>query len=355
MRQHFKNFLTLLKIGEATGLPRWNGSAWPSSGIEGQTWTGATPPVDTAAYPYWRDTSAMLLAAPTGHSLVRGNTLLVMHPGTSDGAMSYNAYWTSDGTVPSKTNGTKITGVVDSQEITGLTNGILIKIVYTAANLDGESPESTAISCTPSDSPFEVLPTYTEVDIPNKITEITTDKAVFTSLDRSAAEYLYFDFGAAHFSADFVHSGRTKITGGSSAAYSWVYCWMLANYVGTFNQIYTSGQKSMLYLEFDRSAAGVLNLALIEGVAADQYSVSSINLNPNTDYYWKITRDESFGTYGKLTLDIYSDAAMTVLVDSKSLTLHAKTDFRYLFAVNSAGGGTTTDVISGETGELLLA
>ncbi len=94
-------------------------------------------------------TVVISLIAPTGHSVAPGNTLNTLHPGTCSGATSYNAYWTSDGSTPSKTNGTKITGVADGQQHTGLNNGTAYKYVFTSQSSWGESAESGVDTATP--------------------------------------------------------------------------------------------------------------------------------------------------------------------------------------------------------------
>lgn len=112
-------------------------------------WIGSTAPIDTTRYKYWIDTSSLLINAPTGQSVLGGDTTLELHPGTSIGADSYNMYITNDGSAPSKTNGTKYTGVIDGQVLTGLVNGVLLKVVFTAVSTEGESSESTVVSSTP--------------------------------------------------------------------------------------------------------------------------------------------------------------------------------------------------------------
>jgi hypothetical protein len=57
-------------------------------------------------------------------------------------------------------------------------------------------------------------------------------------------------------------------------------------------------------------------------------------LTTNTFYYGKLTRDESVGTYGELKLQVYSDANFTTLIQTLTITLTEKQDFRYLLLGN---------------------
>jgi hypothetical protein len=71
-----------------------------------------------------------------------------LFPGTSSGATSYNAYYTTDGTTPT-TGSTKITGATGGQRMTA-TNGLTYKFVFTAVNTTGESAISTVDTATPT-------------------------------------------------------------------------------------------------------------------------------------------------------------------------------------------------------------
>jgi len=117
-----------------------------------------TSPPNSTNYPvYFSETAGTAttpLSPPAGSSLSAGNALVTLHPGTSTGAVSYNSYHTLNGTVPSKTNGTKTSGIIDGQQITDLTNGVEVKVVYTAVilidSIEFESSATSVFSATPS-------------------------------------------------------------------------------------------------------------------------------------------------------------------------------------------------------------
>jgi len=82
-------------------------------------------------------------AAPTGvFASSSGAAGTTISWSAVSGATSYNIYWSTASGV-TKTNGTKITGAVSPQVVTGLTVGTTYFFVVTAVNANGESAESS--------------------------------------------------------------------------------------------------------------------------------------------------------------------------------------------------------------------
>lgn len=108
------------------------------------SWNNGTP----KAYLY-KHSLFVAPGVPSGHSVVAGDVSVALNPGTATGATSYNCYYTSDGTTPSKSNGTKVSGVRNGQVILDLDSTKTYRFVFTAANAAGESSESGVDSATP--------------------------------------------------------------------------------------------------------------------------------------------------------------------------------------------------------------
>lgn len=121
-------------------------------------------------------------AAPTGHSVDAGDTLITLHPGTATAADSYNAYYTSNGTTPT-TGSTKITGVTNNQQLTGLSNGTAYKFKFEAVGeLGNASPLSTEVSATPGGGDV-TAPVVTVFTVPATSTSLTVAITTLTATD----------------------------------------------------------------------------------------------------------------------------------------------------------------------------
>jgi hypothetical protein len=183
----------------------------------------------------------------------------------------------------------------------------------------------------------EDLTTYTEVDAGADIT-VAADTITFTDLSRNVESYVYKDFGTDYWSGDFEH--RFKVNYSASAASGLVQVWGMANSVESIENI-TQHISIWLYAgRFyirERDVSWDAGTSLISGIATD------------TDYYLKIVRDDSEGTYGTLYLYVYSDLNFSTLIGSTSLALRVKLDFRYIYALstyNDSNAATVSGTVS---------
>jgi len=172
--------------------------------------------------------------------------------------------------------------------------------------------------------------TYPEID-PNSRITVTATRVTWAGLTGNEDAYVYSDKGVNYFNGDFVHLLTLCITASVNNAV--IYPWALTNTLDDIYGIYLAGG-SFLGLRIQHQTT--IQLGLGESDAGVYYESTYYVMTAGIVYYLKIVRDESVGTYGTLYLYIYSDAARTTLLATKSLALHtSKKDFRYIFAVGS--------------------
>lgn len=132
------------------------------------------------------------------------------------------------------------------------------------------------------------------------------------------------DKGDAYFDGDFSHTVDALHNPIERGAF-----WGLSNVADDFRDI-DAANGYALWIGADQ---GVIRL--VELHAGTPYSASWAGVASNTTYYYRITRNESVGTYGTLYAYVYSDSGRTNLLTTLSVTLHSKQDFRYVHGANS--------------------
>ncbi|MBA7494383.1 hypothetical protein ES702_04958 [subsurface metagenome] len=200
-------------------------------------------------------------------------------------------------------------------------------------------------------SPDEDLRTYTEVDIPaNRITSITAARVQMTNCDDDETVYLYRDRGVDHYSGDYEHLLTIyldTITNTGHAVF-----WAITNGIDDCYSLHNGGG-DLHWIECYGDTGPPSELFLLETVAgawlADVYSMLW-----DTPYYLRVKRDESVGANGTLYLYIYSDALRTILLDTLSVALREKEDFRYQFAISSYNEGDAGEAATYYTQHLNL-
>jgi len=180
---------------------------------------------------------------------------------------------------------------------------------------------------------YEDFTTYTEVDTQGFLSQ-TASKATFTALGRRVAvAYLYSDKGAAHFAGDFEHLLTAYVS--ASDTYGSCAFHLLGNELGDMGQVSASATgKGVAIRWYENAGAKAYRLSEIVGSStlySDDYAHAD---NVGNVRYIKFKRVESVGTYGTLYAYIYSDAEMTSLLDTLSLALHSKEDYRYCYVTS---------------------
>lgn len=196
--------------------------------------------------------------------------------------------------------------------------------------------------------PVEDFLLYTEVDPSSRIV-INTSRVTFTNFPRSEDAKVYDDKGVAHFDGDFEHLITFRETAETNGIAN---IWQLTNVIVTQKPWAQGVDGLSLAWEAAGGAGATPILRLIESVAGSVTQAPSIILAHSTTYYLTIERDESVG-FGTLTVFIYSDSGRTILVDTVSITLNEKEDFRYIYPLASWNDGPA-DTVSGFTENLDL-
>ena len=171
---------------------------------------------------------------------------------------------------------------------------------------------------------------------PNNDLTITSSRVTFDTEARNIDAYFYRDLGVNHFDGDFEHLAAVQVNGGASGEVAF---WVVSDVIDDFHGMEGSGY-ALVCLGYNVSYIYISEIRY-SAVYYDGY-----NFGQGTPAYLTIERDEAAGANGTLYCYIYSDSARTNLVDTLSLTLHEKRDYRYLFTNCSYNSGSSS-VLSG--------
>lgn len=169
---------------------------------------------------------------------------------------------------------------------------------------------------------------WTEVDTAGKLTVTATTA---TKIASTADTYLYLSNYAGGLKGDFSFDFDLKMT--ATVANSGFFIFQAANvathpYGLVSDPMYAHIGVSVYY------TGGYRRLAFYEvtsGLVRTIFTGSTVALALDTQYYARVRRDESAGTYGTLYCDIYSDSARTTLVGTESMALNQKQNFTYIY------------------------
>ena len=186
--------------------------------------------------------------------------------------------------------------------------------------------------------PVEDFTTYTEVDSTNILT-VAAAQLDLAGGSTSPNTYIYKDKTAAYFSSNFTHTYQIYLTiNNTGHAAETVISWRLANTTENLGDS-TANLHATLYVtdQFYYANYPYVNVFVGEVTEGGSHyrTDSSINDYFYLNMYRKTVRDEAVGTYGTLYSYTYSDAARTVLINTNSIALHSKADFRYVYGISS--------------------
>ena len=187
---------------------------------------------------------------------------------------------------------------------------------------------------------MEDFTAYTETDPGGDIGINSAVLVTVTNMPRNVNTHLSKDKGAAFFAGNFTHTMKTQRNTSNNAAIG--HFWALANEQNDWGTIYAAGHSALGC----RWAADATNgfIRLLEQSGGAAIGDNSTYLDEDTDFWVTIVRDESVGAEGTLYCYIYSDQLRATLVDTLTVTLTAKVDFQYVFAVMSNDSGSVINV-----------
>lgn len=196
--------------------------------------------------------------------------------------------------------------------------------------------------------PVENFNTFSISDTPGRLTiNGPGNKVDFVGVTRDETVLLYRDLvGLGYLDADFEHlvdAEMTSLVGAGS-----VVIWSISNSIGDAKTIIDAAG-DLIRITVQGSGAGY-KFFLREDAGPTTDSTAETALG--TTRYLKPKRDEAVGANGTMFCYVYQELARTTLLDTLSILLGAKIDFRYIYAVQSYDNGNAALTGTGFTQNL---
>ncbi len=172
-----------------------------------------------------------------------------------------------------------------------------------------------------------------------------------TSLDNSEEAWVYKDFTAGYFSGDFEFHTQVN-NAAATGTFPASGLWAVANTVGTLSGINAVNGD---YISVSWRKLGGNNFIILE--ESNNGSITndtSTIVSGTTEYYLKIVRDETVGTYGTVFCYIYTGSIGGTLIDTLVVTLTEKQNFRYLYWMVARNDALSPNAWSGTIQNLVV-
>ncbi len=192
---------------------------------------------------------------------------------------------------------------------------------------------------------FENFTTYAETD-PGADIAVAANTITWTALDvRNTDSWVVRDFGAGHFSSDFTHTFKVRVTAFAGTS-PFAAVWALANSVNDLWAIDDAGGDYQSILLVNSGGTYGLQLRVCENGTV---GLATVNIAAATTYFVTIERDddgEANGT-GQLTLRVYTGnyygqaGAVEVGTVTRDCAADEQNDFQYLYATCTLRTGDT--------------
>jgi len=227
-----------------------------------------------------------------------------------------------------------------AKSITGYTQADPVEITAAAAHGFGGGEHVRFTDIEDVDDGYVDYTTFIEIDEEGDIA-IVADTITVTGLPRNKKGLVYKNVGLEYLDGTFEYKFHFKATGTWTAGGSLICIWGAATEAKHLSEVLADNEYEIGVI-FRRRApedGGLYKFQLWELYNGEyQQPNSTQDYALNTDYYLKVTRDETVDgehNCGVLSLSIYSDAGYTTLLETFEIDLHDKIDYSYLFAVQN--------------------
>lgn len=192
----------------------------------------------------------------------------------------------------------------------------------------------------PPDPP-EIYTEFSDILNPSSVYTISANNIDVNALPRNIDAWVADDKGVDHFNGDFEHLVDINV---SSSIHNALFSpWTLANALNDINGLISDAGEDFLTVFVIGISGTSIAIRLGETIGTS-FLTDSYSGAFNTDYFQRIKRDETVGSFGLLNDFIYSNVDMSSLLDTLALTLRAKLDLRHVFGMNSANNATTPSI-----------
>lgn len=187
---------------------------------------------------------------------------------------------------------------------------------------------------------LEDFTTYSDVVDQDSDYTITSTKVAYLTLNRTADTWHLDDKGVDFFDGDFIHTFETVVTTTNNNQV--VSHWQMSNAADTPADIQGDSSDVLNLLETD--IGGNKRFDMAEVVAGSRQSDTFAESRTSDPRYHTLERDESIGGNGQLKCEIFSDSGRTTLLDTLTLALNEKEDFKYVGVAGAFGDAVSVDV-----------
>jgi hypothetical protein len=201
--------------------------------------------------------------------------------------------------------------------------------------------------------PYEDYTTYTETDTGGYLTVDSATKVSVVNAPRNTDWLMSKDFGARYWNANVSFRVDSIVSDGDDAGI--IFPIIMTTYSGTqdFYHMFANGY-SLLGFRIGKIAGPSSRTVLHEVYGAGLQQTDYWDDAFNVRRYYQMRHDRSIGSYGRVYMDTYSDAAFSSLLDTLTILMQAASAYRSIMSC-VCYGGTSSYRVTGDVQHLDLA